>query len=41
MGLGLYIVRLIAELLGTEVNLESTPEEGTTFFFRLPLSEGA
>lgn len=40
MGLGLYIVRLIAELLGTEVNLESCPGSGTTFFFNLPVSEG-
>jgi signal transduction histidine kinase len=35
-GLGLYIVRLIADLLGTTVDVESMPEAGTTFYFKLP-----
>ncbi|NPV60986.1 MAG: ATP-binding protein, partial [Actinobacteria bacterium] len=35
-GLGLYIVRLVADLLGIEVNVESEPESGTTFHLRLP-----
>jgi signal transduction histidine kinase len=39
-GLGLYAVQLIASLLGTEVGVESVPDQGTTFFFELPLLEG-
>ncbi|MFW6114005.1 MAG: ATP-binding protein [Actinomycetota bacterium] len=35
-GLGLYIVRLIADMLGTSVGVESGPRSGTTFFFKLP-----
>ncbi|MDY6794393.1 MAG: ATP-binding protein [Actinomycetota bacterium] len=35
-GLGLYIVRLIADMLGTSVGVESRPHSGTTFFFKLP-----
>ncbi len=35
-GLGLYIVRLVADLLGIEVDVESEPESGTTFHLRLP-----
>lgn len=36
-GLGLYIVRLIAELLETEIEVETEPGGGTEFSFRLPL----
>ncbi len=36
-GLGLYIVRLIADMLGTEIDVESQPDQGAEFSFRLPL----
>ena len=35
-GLGLYIVRLIADLLCVTVDVESRPESGTTFHLTLP-----
>lgn len=35
-GLGLYIVRLIADLLCVTVDIESRPESGTTFHLTLP-----
>jgi len=37
-GLGLYLVRLIAELLGTSINVESQPNQGSLFRFSLPLT---
>lgn len=37
-GLGLYIVRLVSDLLGIKVDVESQPDSGTTFRLRLPLS---
>lgn len=37
-GLGLAIVRGILELHGRSVDFESTPTEGTTFFFDLPIA---
>ncbi|MGQ9757918.1 MAG: sensor histidine kinase [Actinomycetota bacterium] len=36
-GLGLYIVRLIAELLETEIEVDTEPGRGTEFSLRLPL----
>lgn len=39
-GLGLYIVRLIADLLDTEIDVETSPGEGTEFSFRLPMDPG-
>jgi len=36
IGLGLYIVRQVAVGHGGEVNVRSTPEEGTTFILQLP-----
>ncbi len=38
-GLGLSIVRRIVEKLGGEVGVESTLEQGATFFFTLPCTE--
>jgi PAS domain S-box-containing protein len=38
-GIGLSLVKKIVELNGGEVWLESTPGQGTTFFFSLPKSE--
>ncbi len=40
-GLGLSIVRRIVEKLGGEVGVESTPEQGATFYFTLPLASSA
>jgi signal transduction histidine kinase len=38
-GLGTYSVRLLTERhLGGQVDFRSVPEEGTTFFVRLPRS---
>jgi len=37
-GLGLAIVRGILELHGRSVDFVSTPTEGTTFFFDLPIA---
>ncbi len=37
-GLGLSIVQRIISKLGGEVGVESAPEEGTTFYFTLPLA---
>jgi signal transduction histidine kinase len=39
-GLGLTLVRHIAEGHGGRVTVESTPGEGSTFVFHLPLEEG-
>ncbi len=39
-GLGLYIVRLIADLLETEIEVDTRPGEGTEFSFRLPMGPG-
>lgn len=36
MGLGLFLVRLVAERNGGNLSLESTPGEGTRAFLRLP-----
>jgi len=39
-GLGLYIVRLIADLLETDIEVDTRPGEGTEFSFHLPLWKG-
>jgi signal transduction histidine kinase len=39
VGLGLYISRLIIEAHGGHIHAESTPGQGSTFSFTLPLAE--
>ena len=38
-GIGLYLVKLIAERFGGQVFVESTFEEGSTFGFTVPAKE--
>lgn len=38
LGLGLSIAKLIVDHSGGEITVESTPNEGSTFFVRLPLT---
>jgi signal transduction histidine kinase len=39
-GLGLHLARHLVELYGGQLEVESSPEEGTRFWFTLPLAAG-
>jgi len=39
MGLGLTISSMIIKQLGGRIDLESTPDVGSRFFFKIPISE--
>jgi len=40
-GVGLYLVRIVAELHGGSVSVESAEEKGSCFIVRLPVSGSA
>jgi signal transduction histidine kinase len=37
-GIGLYIIKRVAEKYGGTVKVDSTPDQGSTFIVRIPLS---
>jgi signal transduction histidine kinase len=38
VGLGLYIVKRLAGILGAEIDVSSAPERGATFRIHVPIS---
>lgn len=41
LGLGLAIVKRLTEIIGSEIAVSSTPGQGSTFSFRLPLGDAS